>query len=94
MYRARHNFAGRDGFVRKGQELNLPAPYALTLIRRGLIEPIGPISVPGPEEIKPDGPQDNKVLSEGVNIKYTCDDCGKSFDTRQGLTNHRRTHKR
>jgi len=92
--------------VRRGGRIPVPPARARLLIQRGLAREVKPA---GPSETKPAGPLETKeastggedepgagrVTAGGISYAFRCDECGKEFQTRQGLSTHQqRAHGR
>jgi len=99
-------YLGDEGFVRRGSRITVPLARARVLIARGLAHEVKPA---GPSETKPSGPSETKdedldaedepdagrAVAGGLSYAYRCGECGKEFQTRQGLSTHQqRAHGR
>lgn len=92
-------YLGAEGFVRRGSRITVPPERARALIARGLareVKPAGPSETKpaGPSETKPEGveseeePGMGQVVAGGLSYAYRCGECGREFQTRQGLASH------
>ena len=99
-------YFGDEGFVRRGSRITVPPARARALVQRGLAREVKPA---GPSETKPVGPSETKdesiagedepdagrAVAGGLSYAFRCDECGKEFQTRQGLVTHQqRVHAR